>query len=97
VIIDTVQAVRENAVHKLMCIVVSAVMTTFCMVIRRVYLHDVFMIVIGVEGAHQEEEPSHHNVAPKMSLPYEPSHTPSAAVSTKADASEQSMLCMIPE
>jgi hypothetical protein len=51
-------------------------MTAFCMVIRRVYLHDVFMIVIGVEGAHQEEEePSHHNVAPEMSLPYEPSQT----------------------
>jgi hypothetical protein len=44
------------------------------MVIRRVYLHDVFMIVIGVEGADQgEEEPSHHHVAPGMSLPYKPS------------------------
>jgi hypothetical protein len=50
-------------------------MTAFFMVIRRVYLHDVFMIVIGVEGADQgEEEPSHHHVAPGMSLPYKPSH-----------------------
>jgi hypothetical protein len=33
------------------------------------------MIVIGVEGADQsEEEPSHHHVAPGMSLPHEPSH-----------------------
>jgi hypothetical protein len=50
-------------------------MTAFCMVIRRVYLHDVFMIVIGVEGADQgEEEPSHHHVVPGMTLPYKPSH-----------------------
>jgi hypothetical protein len=42
--------------------------------IRVVCFHDVSMIVIGVEGADQgEEEPSHHNVAPKMSLPYKPS------------------------
>ena len=32
--------------------------------------------MIGVEGAHQEEEePSHHHVAPGMSLPHRPSHT----------------------
>jgi hypothetical protein len=32
------------------------------------------MIAIGVEGADQgEEEPSHHHVAPGMSLPHEPS------------------------
>jgi hypothetical protein len=32
------------------------------------------MIVIGVEGADQEEEePSHHHVVPEMSLPHEPS------------------------
>jgi hypothetical protein len=43
--------------------------------IRVVCLHDVSMIVIGVEGADQgEEEPSHHHVAPGMSLPYKPSH-----------------------
>jgi hypothetical protein len=44
------------------------------MVIHRVYLHGIFMIVIGIEGADQgEEEPSHHHVAPGMSLPYKPS------------------------
>jgi hypothetical protein len=33
------------------------------------------MIAIGVEGADQdEEEPFHHHVAPRMSLPHEPSH-----------------------
>jgi hypothetical protein len=37
-------------------------------------LHGVSTIVIGVEGANQgEEEPSHHHVAPGMSLPHEPS------------------------
>jgi hypothetical protein len=33
------------------------------------------MIAIGVEGADQgEKEPSHHHVAPRMSLPHKPSH-----------------------
>jgi hypothetical protein len=74
--------------HKLMCIVLSAVVIALCRAIRVVCLHDVSMIMLGVEGADQgEEEPSHHHVAPRMSLPHEPSHTPSAAVSTKADAS----------
>jgi hypothetical protein len=42
-----------------------------------VCLHDVSMIAIGVKGADQgEEEPSHHHVAPGMSLPHEPSHKP---------------------
>jgi hypothetical protein len=60
--------------HKLMCIVLSAVVIAVCRAIRVVCLHDVSMIVIGVEGADQgEEEPSHHHVAPGMSLPYEPS------------------------
>jgi hypothetical protein len=73
--------------HKLMCIVLSAVMIALCRAIRVVCLHDVSIIAIGVEGADQgEEEPSHHHVAPGMSLPYKPSHTPSAAVSTKANA-----------
>jgi hypothetical protein len=40
-----------------------------------VCLHDVSIIAIGVEGADQgEEEPSHHHVAPGMSLPHKPSH-----------------------
>jgi hypothetical protein len=73
--------------HKLMCIVLSAVVIALCRVIRVVCLHDVSMIVIGVEGADPgKEEPSSHHVAPGMSLPQQPSHTPSAAVSTKADA-----------
>jgi hypothetical protein len=59
----------------LMYIVVSAVMTTFCMVIRRVYLHDVSLMQLYAENACQEEEePSPHHVAPEMSLPHEPSH-----------------------
>jgi hypothetical protein len=61
--------------HKLMCIVLSAVVIAFCRAIRVVCLHDVSMIAIGVEGADQgEEEPSHHHVAPGMSLPHKPSH-----------------------
>jgi hypothetical protein len=73
--------------HKLMCIVLSAVVIALCRAIRVVCLHDVSIIVIGVEGADQgEKEPSHHYVAPRMSLPNELSHTPSAAVLTKADA-----------
>jgi hypothetical protein len=70
----TVQAVREDAVHKLMCIVLSAVVIALCRAIRVVCLHDISMIVISVEGADQgEEEPSHHHVAPGMSLPHRPS------------------------
>jgi hypothetical protein len=61
--------------HKLMCIVLSAVVIALCRAIRVVCLHDVSMIVIGVEGADQgEEEPSHHHVAPGMFLPHKPSH-----------------------
>jgi hypothetical protein len=57
--------------HKLMCIVLSAVVIALCRAIRVVCLHDVSMIVIGVEGAGQgEEEPSHHHVAPRMFLPH---------------------------
>jgi hypothetical protein len=60
--------------HKLMCIVLSGVVIGLCRAIRVVCLHDVSMIAIGVEGADQgEEEPSHHHVAPGMSLPHEPS------------------------
>jgi hypothetical protein len=41
-----------------------------------VCLHDVSIIAIGVEGADQgEEEPSHHHVAPGMSLSHEPSQS----------------------
>jgi hypothetical protein len=58
--------------HKLMCIVLSAVVIALCRAIRVVCLHDVTMTVIGVEGADQgEKEPSHHHVAPGMSLPHE--------------------------
>jgi hypothetical protein len=58
-----------------MCIVLSAVVIALYRAIRVVCLHDVSMIVLGVEGADQgEEEPSHHHVAPGMSLPYELSH-----------------------
>jgi hypothetical protein len=61
--------------HKLMCVVLFAVMIALCRAIRVVWLHDVSMIAIGVEGTDQdEEEPSHHHVAPGMSLPHEPSH-----------------------
>lgn len=61
--------------HKLMCVVLSAVVIALYRAIRVVCLHDVSMIAIGVEGADQdEEEPSHHHVAPGMSLPHEPSH-----------------------
>jgi hypothetical protein len=66
---------RKLLLHKLMCIVLSAVVIALCRAIRVVYLHNVSMIVISVEGADQgEEEPSHHHVAPGMSLPHEPSH-----------------------
>jgi hypothetical protein len=50
-----VQAVRESC-YTYADVYCSAVAATFCMVPGRVYLHDVSMIVIGVEGAHQEEE-----------------------------------------
>jgi hypothetical protein len=57
-----------------MCIVLSAVVIALCRAIRVVCLHDVSMIAIGVEDADQgEEEPSHHHVAPGMSLPHKPS------------------------
>jgi hypothetical protein len=60
--------------HKLMCIVLSAVVIALCRAIRVVCLHDVSMIAIGVEGADQGgEEPSHHHVAPGLFLPHEPS------------------------
>jgi hypothetical protein len=39
--------------HKLMCIVLSAVVIALCRAIRVVCLHDVSMTVIGVEGAHE--------------------------------------------
>jgi hypothetical protein len=62
--------------HELMCIVLDAVVIALCRAIRVVCLHDVSMIAIGVEGADQgEAEPSHHHVAPGMSLPYEPSQS----------------------
>jgi hypothetical protein len=65
---------RKLLLHKLMCIVISAVVIALCKAIRMVCLHDVSMIAIGVEGADQgEEEPSHHHVARGMSLPHEPS------------------------
>jgi hypothetical protein len=63
---------RKLLLHKLMCVVLSAVVIALCRAIRVVCLHDVSMIVIGVEGADQgEEEPSHHHVAPEISLPHE--------------------------
>jgi hypothetical protein len=47
-------------------------MIALYMSIRVVCLHDVSMVVIGVEGAHQEqEEPSHHHVVYRTSLPHE--------------------------
>jgi hypothetical protein len=65
---------RKLLLHKLMCIVLSAVVIALCRAIRVVCLHDVSMIVIDVEGADQgEEEPSHHHVAPGMFLPHKPS------------------------
>jgi hypothetical protein len=59
--------------HKLMCIVLSAVVIALCRAIRVVCLHDVSMIAIRVEADQGEEEPSHHHVAPGMFLPHEPS------------------------
>jgi hypothetical protein len=71
---DSASSERELLVHKLMCIVMSAVWIALCRAIRVVCLYDVSMIAIGVEGADQgEEEPSHHHVAPGMSLPQQPS------------------------
>jgi hypothetical protein len=65
---------RKLLLHKLMCIVLSAVVIALCRAIRVVCLHDVSMIVIDVEGADQgEEEPSHYHVAPGMFLPHKPS------------------------
>jgi hypothetical protein len=70
--------------HMLMCIIVSTVAIVFYRAIWIACLHDGSMIRIGVEGAYQEEEkPSHHHVAPGMSLPYEPSqHWRAIIVST---------------
>jgi hypothetical protein len=46
----------------------------FYKAISVVCLHDVTMIPVGVEGAHQErEEPSHHHVVHRTSLPHQPS------------------------
>jgi hypothetical protein len=42
---------RKLLLHKLMCIVLSAVVIALCRAIRVVCLHDVSMIAIGVEGA----------------------------------------------
>jgi hypothetical protein len=59
--------------HMLMCLVMSVVIA-FYRAIRTVCLHDVSMIPIGVEGAHQEEEePSHRHVVQETSIPHEPS------------------------
>jgi hypothetical protein len=71
----TVQAVRESSYCISWCVLFCvAVVIALYRAIRVVCLHDVSMIVIGVEGADQgEEEPSHHHVAPGMSLPHEPS------------------------
>jgi hypothetical protein len=61
--------------HMLMFIVMSAAVIALYRAIRIVCLHDVSMIRIGVEGAHQEEEELyHHHMALGMFLPYEPSH-----------------------
>jgi hypothetical protein len=71
---------RKLLLHKLMCVVMSAVVIALCRAIRVVCLHDVSMIAMGVEGADQgEEEPSHHHVAPGMSITPEPSHMDSFA------------------
>jgi hypothetical protein len=57
------------AVSILLCCVATTLVAT-----ALVCLHDVSMIATGVEGADQgEEEPSHHHVAPEMSLPHKPS------------------------
>jgi hypothetical protein len=39
--------------HKLMSVILSAVVIALCRAIRVVCLHDVSMTVIGVEGAHE--------------------------------------------
>jgi hypothetical protein len=57
------------------CVAIYAVVIAFCRAITIVCLHDVSMILVGVEGAHQEEEePLHHHVVRETSLPLEPSH-----------------------
>jgi hypothetical protein len=72
--IKSTSSERKLLLHKLMCIVLCAVVIALCRAIRVVCLHDVSMIAIGVEGADQgEEEPSHHQGAPRMSLPHKPS------------------------
>jgi hypothetical protein len=42
---------RKLLLHKLMCIVMSAVVIALCRAIKMVCLHDVSMISIGVEDA----------------------------------------------
>jgi hypothetical protein len=42
--------------------------------IQIVWLHDVFTIRIGVEGAYQEEELAHHYVVHEAFFTYNPSH-----------------------
>jgi hypothetical protein len=44
---------KLNCIALLFC--TSAVVATFCMVPGRVNLHDVSLMQIGVEGAHQED------------------------------------------
>jgi hypothetical protein len=57
-----------------LCIVLCIVVIAFYRAIWIAWIPDVSMIRIGVEDAHEEEEePSHHYVAPGMSLRYEPS------------------------
>jgi hypothetical protein len=84
--------------HKLMCIVLSAVVIALCRAIRVVCLHDVSMIVIGVEGADQgEEEPSSHHVAPGMSLPQHPSQmSTSAGAGSSRDGALSSTRSSVP-
>jgi hypothetical protein len=67
-----VQAVRESC-YAYANVYYSAIVIALYRAIRVVCLHNVSMIAIGVEGANQgEEEPSHHHVAPRMSLPHKP-------------------------
>jgi hypothetical protein len=46
-------------VYKLMCFYLCAVVIALYRAIRVIYLHDISMIVIGVEGAHYDEEEDH--------------------------------------
>jgi hypothetical protein len=47
----TASSEKKLLLHKLMCIVLSAVVIALCRAIRVVCLHDVSIIAIGVEGA----------------------------------------------